>query len=65
MKRSVKAKVKRGAARDLFAELSEGMDALADARQEKRTLRTHAAEYKPAPSIPPQELVRVRKSFKI
>jgi hypothetical protein len=41
------------------------MDALADARQEKRTLRTHAAEYKPAPSIPPQELVRVRKSFKI
>jgi hypothetical protein len=37
MKRSVKAKAKRGAKRDLFAELSEGMEALAEARQGKRT----------------------------
>ena len=65
MKASVKAKAKRVATRDLFAEVSEGMDALADARQEKRTLRTHAVEYKPAPSITPQELIRVRKSLKI
>lgn len=65
MKRSVKAKAKRGAARDLFAELSEGMEALVDARQGKRTLRTHAVEYKPAPSVTPQELIRVRKSLKI
>jgi putative transcriptional regulator len=65
MKRSVKAKAKRVATRDLFAEVSEGMDALADARQGKRTLRTHAVEYKPAPSITPQELIRVRKSLKI
>jgi putative transcriptional regulator len=65
MKRSVKAKAKRGATGDLFAELSEGMEALADARQGKRTLRTHAVEYKPAPSITPQELIRVRKSLKI
>jgi putative transcriptional regulator len=65
MKRSIKAKALRGAKRDLFAELSEGMEALADTRQGKRTLRTHAVEYKPAPSLTPQELIRVRKSLKI
>ena len=65
MKRAGKAKTKRGARRDLFAELSEGMEALADARQEKRTLRTHAVEYKPAPNATPQELIRVRKSLRI
>jgi hypothetical protein len=37
MKRSIKAKAKRGAKRDLFAELSEGMEALAEVRQGKRT----------------------------
>jgi putative transcriptional regulator len=63
MKRSVKAK--RGAARDLFAELSEGMEAFAEARQGKRTLRTHAVEYKPAPTVTPKELIRVRKDLKI
>lgn len=46
MKRSIKAKAKRGATRDLFAELSEGMEALADARHGKRTLRKHVVEYK-------------------
>lgn len=65
MKKSVKAKAKRIAGRDLFAELSEGMEALADARHGKRTLRTHAMEYKPAPSVTPQELIRVRKKLKI
>ena len=65
MKRSVKAKTRRSAPRDLFAELSEGMEALAEARQGKRTLRTHAVEYKPAPTITPQELIRVRKDLKI
>jgi putative transcriptional regulator len=65
MKRAIKTKAKRGSARDLFAELSEGMDALADARQGKRTLRTHALEFRPAPNITPQELIRVRKSLKI
>ena len=39
--------------RDLFAELGEGMAALAEARDGKRTLRTHAAEYKPAPKVTP------------
>ena len=65
MKRSVKTKTRRSAPRDLFAELSEGMDALANARQGKRTLRTHAVEYKPAPRVTPQELIRVRKDLKI
>lgn len=65
MKGSIKAKPKRRATLDLFHELSEGMEALADARQGKRTLRTHAVEYKPAPSVTPQELIRVRKSLKI
>ncbi len=65
MKRSIKAKGKGPAKRDLFAELSEGMDALADARHGKRTLRTHALEYKPAPNVTPQELILVRKSLKI
>jgi putative transcriptional regulator len=51
--------------RDLFAELSEGISALADARQGKRTLRTHAVEYRPAPIVTPKELIRLRKSLKI
>ena len=65
MKKSVKAKKRPSAPRDLFAELSEGMEALAQARQGKRTLRTHAVEYKPAPTVTPQELIRVRKDLKI
>jgi putative transcriptional regulator len=65
MKRATKAKAKSGAKRDLLSELSEGMKALADTRQGKRTLRTHAVEYKPAPNITPQEPVRVRKNLRI
>lgn len=51
--------------RNLFAELAEGMTALADERQGKRTLRTHAAEFKAPPRVTPQELVRVRKNLRI
>ena len=65
MKRSVKSTRKRSPKRDLFAELSEGMDALADARHGKRTLRTHSMEFKPAPTITPRELIRVRKNLKL
>ena len=65
MKRSVKPIRKRRAKRDLFAELSEGIDALADARQGKRTLRTHSMEFKPAPTITPREVIRVRKNLKL
>ncbi len=48
MKRA-EAKTKRAAKCDLFAELSEGMEALAQARHGKRTLRTHAVKYEPSP----------------
>jgi hypothetical protein len=51
MKRSTKNRTKRGSPRDLFAELSEGMEALANARHGKRTLRTHAVEFNPAPRL--------------
>ena len=57
MKRAAKAEAKRGAKRDLFAELSEGMEVLADARHGKRALLTHTVKYKPAPRITPQELI--------
>jgi putative transcriptional regulator len=65
MKAKVKAKRGRAHKRDLFAELSEGMTALAEAREGKRTLRTHAVKFKAAPELTPQELVRVRQHLKI
>ena len=65
MKRPVKRTRKRSARRDLFAELSEGMDALANARHGKRTLRTHAIEFKPAPTVTPKELIQVRKNLNL
>jgi len=58
-------KAKRAPKRDLFAELSEGMTALAEARQGKRTLRSHAVEFKPAPVVTARELVRVRQNLKL
>ena len=51
--------------RSLFAELTEGMSALAQARQGRRTLRTHAVDFKPAPEVTPRELVRVRQRLKV
>ena len=58
---------KRGHAtkRDLFAELKEGMHALAGQGQGKRTLRTHAVEFKPPPKVTPRDLMRVRQELKI
>jgi putative transcriptional regulator len=65
MKKTSKAKKAHRPKRDLFAELSEGLEALAEAREGKRTLRTHAVEYIPAPNLTPKQLVRVRKELKI
>ena len=65
MKATIKAGKARRKKRDLFGELSEGMTVLADARQGKRTLRTHAAVYKAAPEITPRQLVRVREELKL
>ena len=58
-------KQKRAPKRDLFAELSEGMKALAQSREGKRTLRTHTVEIKAAPEVSPRELVRVRESLNL
>lgn len=57
----MKAKTKRTAKRNLFAELNEGFDALAAERGGKLTLRTHLVKYKPAPEIGADELVNVRE----
>ena len=65
MKKPAKRTQKSSAKRDLFAELSEGIDALTAARRGKRTLRTHAVEFKPAPTITPQELIRIRRSLRL
>ena len=51
-------------ARNLFGELREGMMALAESRQGKRTLRTHVVQYKPMPKVSPKELIRVRERLK-
>src|SRR5512147_1263060 len=62
MSRQVEARKRK---RSLFAEVSEGVTALADARLGKRTLRTHAVDFLPAPDIAPDELVRLRERLKV
>ena len=51
--------------RDLFAELAEGFDALADRRAGTRTLRTHVVKLRPAPRVTARELARVRKRMNL
>ena len=51
--------------RNLFNELMEGFDALADQRAGKRTLRTHAVKPKPVPEIRAAELTKVREDMKL
>jgi putative transcriptional regulator len=47
--------------RNLFAELTEGFDALGDVRTGKQTLRTHVVEDKPAPEVTADELLALRE----
>ena len=47
--------------RNLFAELAEGFDALAEERAGKRTLRTHVVEAKPSPEVTAEELLALRE----
>src|SRR5688500_13414261 len=61
----MRPKGKKAQKRDVFSELTEGMEALAQARGGKRTLRTHTVRYKPAPDVKPEDLVRVRRNLKI
>lgn len=56
---------KRAVKRDLYGELVEGVAALAEARQGKRTLRTHTVVQKAAPRLTPKELVRLRNDLKM
>lgn len=63
MRTIVKRQAGRKGKRDVFAELTEGMAALAENREGKRTLRTHAVEFKPAPTVTPKELIRVRENL--
>ena len=65
MKLTVKKVRSAAPKRDLFAELSEGMTALAEARQGKRTLKTHTVAFKAAPKVTPKALLRVRQELKI
>jgi putative transcriptional regulator len=65
MKMTVKVQAKRKSKRDVFAELTEGMAALAESRQGKRTLRTHAPEVKPVPAVTPKDLIRLRESLNL
>jgi putative transcriptional regulator len=65
MKSRSKVKPPRRTKRDLFTELAEGVAALAEARQGKRTLRSHVVEFRPAPEMTPRQVRRVRKQLMI
>lgn len=47
--------------RNLFAELSEGFDALSGARAGKQTLRTHEVQAQPAAQVTAAELLALRE----
>lgn len=47
--------------RNLFAEIAEGFEALADQRAGKRTMRTHELDLKPTPDVTPDELLALRE----
>jgi len=49
--------------RNLFAELTEGFDALAKQRQGKMTLRTTEIASKPTPVVSAAELKAIRESL--
>lgn len=51
--------------RDLFDELVEGFEALAEQRAGKRTLRTHTFKAKPAPTLTARELTSLRKQLNL
>lgn len=51
--------------RDLFTELAEGFQALAEERAGKRTLRRYTVTFKPAPKITPREVTRVREDMNL
>jgi hypothetical protein len=58
MKQSLKSKQKRRAKGELFAELKEGLDALADARQGKRHSELTPSNTGQRPTVTPQKVIR-------
>ena len=51
--------------RNLFAEISEGFDALSEARAGKQTLRTHEVPFLPAPDVTADELLALREQLNL
>ena len=51
--------------RDIFAELTEGFDALKSEREGKLTLRTFKVESKPAPVLLLQDVIQVREQWRL
>ena len=49
--------------RNLIDELTEGLNALAQQRSGKRTLRTHVVALKPAPTISARKLAKLREKL--
>ncbi|RKQ61212.1 putative transcriptional regulator [Vogesella indigofera] len=47
--------------RNIFAELTEGFDALAAEREGKLTLRSHTVKRQPAPQVTAQEVAKLRE----
>lgn len=60
-----KVKAKQGRKRNLFEELKEGFEALAEYREGKRTLRTIVVEMKPTPKIKAAELIGLREKMNL
>jgi len=51
--------------RDLFSEIMEGFEALADEQAGNRTLRTHTFTRRPVPKITARGLIKLRKDMKL
>jgi putative transcriptional regulator len=51
--------------RNLFAEIKEGFDALAEERAGKVTLRKQTVDYQPAVEMSAEEVVRVRTKLNV
>lgn len=51
--------------RDIFSEITEGFDALAEERQGKTTLRTHKVKLSQLPPIETDELIKLRERLKM
>jgi len=51
--------------RNLFAEIAEGFEALAEQRAGRRTLRTHEVAVRPAPEVTAAELIALRERLNL